>query len=275
MRIACLGPEWTFSHIACCLYFGDTAEIYLQNSIPSVFEAINDGQADVGLIPFRNSDQGMVKESLLAFSDFQKIFFHDRFAMPIEHCLISSNKDLSGIAKLFTIEQAYKQSEDWILRNLPQTEICLTNSSADGIRKAAELADSAAIGSEKACEHYGLNILARSIQNSRDNMTQFCVVSKELPAQGKVDFYSSTFLVSTVGDEAVRERLLMLISDLEVFAESFVFMPKANAELLFIDDIDGFFDHENIQNAFTELGNKGFPNRLLGSFSIPIKILGL
>src|SRR5262249_27706461 len=67
LKVAYLGPEYSYSHLAAVERFGQAVEFMRVGSISSVFEVVNRGQADFGVVPLENSTDGGVSDTLDMF----------------------------------------------------------------------------------------------------------------------------------------------------------------------------------------------------------------
>ena len=67
-RVAYLGPEFTFSHLAAIERFGQSAELVPVGTIAAAFEEVERGQAEFGVVPMENSTDGRVSDTLDCFS---------------------------------------------------------------------------------------------------------------------------------------------------------------------------------------------------------------
>src|SRR4029079_7094419 len=68
LRIAYLGPAYSYSHIAAIERFGNAASFIPVNNIAAVFEEVNRGHADYGIAPIENSTDGRVVDTLDMFT---------------------------------------------------------------------------------------------------------------------------------------------------------------------------------------------------------------
>src|SRR5262249_23608933 len=66
-KVSYLGPEYSFSHLAAVERFGQTVEFIKVGSIASVFEEVNRGHVDFGVVPLENSTDGRVADTLEMF----------------------------------------------------------------------------------------------------------------------------------------------------------------------------------------------------------------
>jgi chorismate mutase / prephenate dehydratase len=174
--VAYLGPEFTYSHLAAIERFGQSAELLPVATIAAVFEEVDRGQADYGLVPIENSTDGRVADALecLARSPVQ---ICGEVPLRIRHCLLG-NCGRTEIKKIYSKRQPFSQCRNWLSQHLPNVLLVEVASSADAARKAAEEKSAAAIASEQAGVNHGVGVLVRSIEDNPDNVTRFAVIGK-------------------------------------------------------------------------------------------------
>jgi chorismate mutase/prephenate dehydratase len=189
--VAYLGPPYTFTHLAARHRFGSQANYLDCGSVHGVFDAVERGQASVGVVPVENSLSGAVPETLdrLVTTDLKIIGEHYQ---PIEQCLLG-NSSLEEVRKLHTHPQAHAQCQRWLRENLPNVEVINQSSTAAAARAAQADPGSAAIGPAEAADAYGVRVLARAIQDYPDNRTRFFVLGRGVPAPTGRDKTSLVF----------------------------------------------------------------------------------
>ncbi len=70
LKVAYFGPVATFTHLAALRHFGSSADFVPVESIKSVFEAVDSGKAEFGVVPIENSTEGVVSYTLDMFMDY-------------------------------------------------------------------------------------------------------------------------------------------------------------------------------------------------------------
>jgi len=65
LKIACLGPEATFCHVASIEHFGQAANFIPTRDVPDIFDEVERGRADYGVVPIENSTEGVVNLTLV------------------------------------------------------------------------------------------------------------------------------------------------------------------------------------------------------------------
>src|SRR5690554_6442399 len=155
MAIKCgyLGPPGTFSEAACLKYFKGEADLIPCSSFNIIFDKIQAGDIDRGMIPIENSLEGPVNLCLDLFFSNSFVLIISEMILPVKHSLMGmSGSKLNEIKKIYSISQVIGQSNNFIKKNLTEAEINFTGSSAI----AAELINSL----EKAM--IGLSRISRS-----------------------------------------------------------------------------------------------------------------
>ncbi|MBN2039489.1 MAG: prephenate dehydratase [Spirochaetes bacterium] len=183
-KIAYLGPEGTFSYQAILEIFGSSVEAVPQNTIASVFDEVESGSVSFGVVPVENSTEGSVSYTLDELMNTGLKIQSEKF-LRIMNCLLSGENDLSRIKKVYSHPQPLAQCKNWLRTNLPDARIVQTASTILAAENAAAESLSAAIASEKAADRYELNLLARNIDDYKNNYTRFFIIGhKENPPTG-------------------------------------------------------------------------------------------
>ncbi len=182
-RVAYQGVEGAFAHIALKALFPH-AQAVSYATWDAVFQAVEDGDATYGVLPFENSNAGDVgavldlcfKHSLSVVKQYDLSVNQNLLALP--------NSSVGQITDVYSHPQAIAQSEKF-LRTLGLTAHSMENT-AVAAKFVSESGDvtKAAIASEETAQLYHLQVLAPSINTDGDNTTRFIVVSKEAPTTG-------------------------------------------------------------------------------------------
>jgi chorismate mutase / prephenate dehydratase len=176
-RVAYLGPEFTFSHLASIERFGHSAELVPVGTIAAVFEEVERGQAEFGVVPMENSTDGRVSDTLDCFSR-SKARICGELPLRIHHCLLGvGTRD--EVRTVYSKPQPLSQCRNWLAKHMPQAALHEVASSADAARQAKNDPKSAAVASAQAGVHYGLPVLAKNIEDQSDNITRFAIIARE------------------------------------------------------------------------------------------------
>lgn len=176
-RYAFLGPSGTFSEEALLSLDIEDLETVECATIAEVFEAVERGRADGGVVPIENSVEGSVTATLDALAFDTQLEIQGERIIDIHHSLVvAPGTKLADITALVAHPQASGQCRRWLERNLPGRPITAANSNADAVQTAVAAPGTAAIGPVIAAELYGGEILARDIEDYAGNQTRFVVL---------------------------------------------------------------------------------------------------
>jgi chorismate mutase/prephenate dehydratase len=175
LKIAYLGPEGTFTQSAALKHFGHSVSTVPMSSIPDVFNSIESGHANYGLVPVENSTEGVISHTLDMFMD-SKLKICGEVEIRVHHHLASNSQDVSQIKHIYSHQQSFAQCRRWLDQNFPGIERIPVSSNAEAARLAGVESDAAAICGLPAVEIFGLKICFENIEDLSDNTTRFVII---------------------------------------------------------------------------------------------------
>ncbi len=269
LKVGYLGPEGTFSQQATHKHFGHSVKGLPLASIEEVFQEVEAGNADFGVVPVENSGQGTIQSTLDMFlSSSLKIC--GEVELRVHQYLLSRTGRIDDIERIYSHPQSLAQTKSWLQQNLPKAERLPTSSNAEAARRARNSDDSAAIAGENAAHVYGLKVVAGPIQDRQDNTTRFLVLGRELfPPSG----HDRTSLLVFVRDEPGA-----LYGILKPFAESGLSLNRIESrpahtrlwEYAFFIDVGGHIDDPPMQKALSQIGKYASQIKILGSYPVAV-----
>ena len=178
--VACQGVEGAYSQIACEKIFKNPSIMYFRN-FEGVFQAIDQGLCQYGILPIENSTAGSVNKvyDLMISHNFSIV---RTFRLKIDHnLLVKPGTKLSDIREIYSHEQAINQCGEF-LHTLKGVNIVPVSNTAVASQMVAssERKDVAALSSRTCAELYGLECLKASCQDKGNNHTRFICISKNL-----------------------------------------------------------------------------------------------
>lgn len=181
--VAYQGVEGAFSQIALSRLFPHARQLACA-TWDEVFDKVEAGEAEFGVLPFENSHAGDVSAVLdLCYSHSLSVV--RMYDLPVSQNLLGlPGASLADVREVYSHQQAIRQSEKFLKSlGLPAREWPNTAAAA---RYVAECGDpaKAAIASADTAALYSLKVLARDISTDEDNTTRFIVVGRECPAAG-------------------------------------------------------------------------------------------
>ncbi|TLN18070.1 prephenate dehydratase, partial [bacterium] len=198
LRVAYLGPQASFTHQACLKHFGLSALCLPVRTIGEVFDHVEKGKADFGVIPVENTTEGAVSNTLDKFFD-AKTKIVGEVMLRISLNLMNKSGERGDIQKIYSHAHALPQCRNWLEAHMPDVPALEAPSTAQAARMAAEDETLAAVAGQLAGELYGLLNVEASIEDNPNNFTRFLVIGKEIPEPGPCN---KTSLLFAVKDQA-------------------------------------------------------------------------
>jgi chorismate mutase/prephenate dehydratase len=264
VRVAYLGPKFSFTHLAAIQRFGKSADLIPVNTIASVFEEVNRGHSEYGIVPIENSTDGRIVDTLDMFTRLP-IRICGEVQMSVHHNLMSRSQR-SEIVEIYSKPQALSQCRDWLARNMPMAHLHEVTSTSTAATLARDKPGAGAIASSQAATEYGLDILAERIEDNSHNVTRFAIIGDR----------------DTEPTGRDRTALLLQISHQPgSLSESLTSFKKAKINLTWIEsfplrgpevgylfflDFEGHVKDPRIKRALADLEQKAVRMEVLGSY---------
>ncbi len=178
--VACQGAMGAYSQQACDKLFALPTMMYCKR-FEGVFQAIESGLCQYGVLPIENSSHGSVTEVYDLMKKHQFSIVRS-LCLKIDHCLLAKDRvDFSNIREIVSHEQAIGQCSE-LFKAYPDIKVTVCENTAMAAKMVSESDrnDIAAISSPSCAGLYGLRVLKRGIANSDSNFTRFICIAKQL-----------------------------------------------------------------------------------------------
>lgn len=264
MKVAYLGPEATFTHLASQKKFGAQVEYVSTQTITDIFTEVERGSCDFGVVPVENSIEGAISHTLDMFVD-SDLKICSEISLDVTHNLLANCK-MSDIKKVYSKSEVFGQCRLWLESNLPGRHLMDTSSTSKAAEIAALEKNSAAIASSLAAEIYKVKIMAKSIEDSPHNVTRFLVIgNKETGYTGR-DKTSVLF--------SVKDRVGALHDMLLAFKNAKINLTKIESrpskkkawDYYFFVDMQGHIREPRVKKALVNLEKKCHFLKIVGSY---------
>ena len=271
VRVAFLGPAYSYSHLASIHRFGQSVDFLPVGTIGSVFDEVHRGQADFGLVPVNNSTDGRIADTLDNFTRCE-VKICGEVNLQIHHNLLGLCRR-SEIQEVYSRPQALSQCRKWLATHLPGARTIEVTSTATAAQLARDKKGSAAVASVQAGTNYGLDVLAADIEDNPDNLTRFAVIGNQSADRTGNDKTSLMLQVhhgpGSLADALIifkRNRLNM--SWIESFpVTGSCGVTGSRGEYLFFIEIEGHEADLKVRRALKSLANKSLRLDVLGSYA--------
>lgn len=265
--VACQGVEGAYSQIACEKMFQSPFIMYFKN-FDGVFQAIEMGLCQYGILPIENSTAGSVKKvyDLMIHHNFSIV---RTFRMKVDHNLIANRgANLSEIKEIYSHEQAINQCSEF-LKTLPGVKIIPVENTAVAANMVAASGrmDVAAISSHSCEEIYGLKSLADSIQDKGNNRTRFICISKNLEIYPGSDKTSIMMVLNHKPGALYKVLARMYVLGINVIKLESRPIPDKDFEFMFYFDLETSIYSEEFVQLMCELDDLCEEFKYLGSYT--------
>jgi chorismate mutase / prephenate dehydratase len=265
LKVSCLGPLATFTHLAALRHFGSSAQFLPVENIRDVFDAVDAAEAEFGVVPIENSNEGVISYTLDLFMDYD-LKVSAEIMLSITHNLLSKSGDKAKVRKVYSFAPATAQCRKWLKMNLPGITIVEATSTAKAAEIASRDPSAAAIASDLAAEIYNLKYVEKNIEDSRNNFTRFLVISREFPGKSGKDKTSIMF--------SLKDEPGSLFRSLEPFNKAKVNLTKIESrpskrkawEYIFFVDMEGHIEDRKLRKAVDEIRKNCLYLKMLGSY---------
>lgn len=266
MRVAFQGEIGAYSESAVYAYFGPSVEVRPCRELSDVFEMVEKGETEFGIVPIENSIEGSVNQT------YDLFLTHDlkvcgEVIIRIVHCLIANpGRKLNEIKTVYSHPQALAQCRRFLEKLKFRVIPTFDTAGSVKIIKDEKLMDAGAIAGERAAKIYGMSVLAKDIGDSPNNYTRFFVLSNDdSPCSGRdktsIIFSIKSFpgsLYSVLGEFAVRSINLTKIESRPT--------KQTPWEYNFYLDFEGHRNEKNCREALEAIRFKTNFVKILGSY---------
>jgi len=178
MDLAFLGPAGTFAEAA-LRTLPDVGTAVPAPSVSAALALVRAGEVDGAVVPFENSVEGSVPTTLDELAGGEPLQVVAEVVLPVSFALLARpGTALADVRTVATHPHAEAQCRRWLAATVPQAQVVLASSTADGARLVADGAYDAAVSAPVAAEHYGLVALASDIHDNEGAETRFVVVAR-------------------------------------------------------------------------------------------------
>ena len=235
-------------------------------SIAAVFEEVNRGQSDFGLVPVENSTDGRVADTLDMFTRLP-VHVCGEVELEIHHFLLGKCLR-TEIKEVYSRPQALSQCRNWLAKHLPAARMIEVTSTSTAAQLAAEKPGAAAIASLEAGVHYGLNILAEQIEDNPGNATRFVLIGDESAPRTGRDKTAMMFQIEHRPGTLAEAMNIFKRNRLNLtWIESFP-IPGSERAYLFFVEMEGHETDSRVRRATMALERKTLRLEILGSFPV-------
>jgi len=230
IRVAYLGPRYSYSHLAAIDRFGDGPDLTPVATIKAVFESLHFHQTDYGIVPIENSTDGRIVDTLDMFARLPTRITSE-VELAIHHHLLGKCSR-GEVVEVYSKPQAISQCREWM----------------------------------EAGTHYGLTVIDGNIEDNKNNVTRFAVIGGEMAHRTGRDKTALMFEIPHKPGSLADAMLVFKRGRLNLtWIESFP-MPGSKNEYLFFVELEGHQTDSRVKRALEALRRKTARLEVLGSY---------
>jgi chorismate mutase/prephenate dehydratase len=264
--VACQGVAGAYSQAACEKLFELPSIVYF-NSFEGVFNAVEKGLCQYGILPIENSSYGSVGA---VYDLMQNYNFHiaSGLRLRISHNLMAKpGTKMSDVKEIFSHEQAIGQCGEF-LKSLKDVKVTVVENTALAAKMVSESprTDVAAISSKECLELYGLEPLKKHIQTTDNNYTRFICISKKLeiyPGSNKISLILSLPHIPRSLYHTIAKFAALGINLTKLESRP---IPGSDFEFMFYFDLEASVYSPELINLLSELENQPETFTFLGCY---------
>lgn len=266
-KVAFQGESGAYSELAVIQFFPNSTPIPTR-SFQEVIETLLSGLSDYAVVPIENSIEGSVNEvyDLLLQSN---LFVIGETYQRIHHCLIATKgTDRGSLKEVYSHPQALAQCRHYLNEKKLDPVPVYDTAGAVKMIKLGQNKSAAAIGSKRAAEIYGMEILDVGIEDSKNNFTRFYILSRD-PTDTKPSGNDGTSIIFSV-----KHAPGSLVNILSEFARREINLTKIESrptkktpwEYNFFTDFEGHVLDARIRDVLRVIEPKTAFVKILGSY---------
>ncbi len=265
--VACQGIEGAYSQLACDKLFGSASIMYFK-TFDGVFNAVQSGLCNYGILPIENCIHGTVNEVYDLMQNYRFSIIKS-IKLKINHALMGKRGvDISQITEIFSHEQAIGQCSEFLKKhpNIKLT-VCENTAVAAKLVSESDRNDIASISSPDCASYYGLEIINDKIADDGSNFTRFICISKDLriyPGANKISLmmtinHTPGALYSVIAKLAALGLNLTKLESRPIVGKDF--------EFLFYFDLDASVYSKDVLSILDEFNETSEKFVFLGSYT--------
>jgi prephenate dehydratase len=272
VNVAFSGERGAFAELAAIEYFGAQAKLTAVPEFRDVFGAVGRGECRFGVVPIENSLAGSIHQN---FDHLLESGLHitGEVQLRIRHFLIANKGARVGqIRRVLSHPAVFPQCRGFMTKHPSWIPVPVSNTaSAVKTILTDNLRDAAAIGSLQAAIDFGMQVLARNIEDDADNTTRFLVVAKKpkFPPRAATGIKSSiVFSMKNIPGALYKCLSVFALRDINLYKIESRPVHGKGFQYLFYLDFEGDARNAVQKNAINHLQEITSFYRFLGSYAM-------
>ena len=265
LDVAFLGPEGTFSQQAVFKHFGTAVKAVSASTINEIFNMVENGNCQFGVVPVENSTEGVISHTLDRFLN-SPLKICGEVEIRVHQNLMGLVDSLDEVTEVFSHQQSLAQCRQWLDRHLPNARRVAVSSNTEAARQASTKKQAVAIAGIVAAEIYKLNVIEKNIEDEPNNTTRFIIIGQQISASTGND--KTSLVVSTGNQPGALHKILEPFAKFGIGMVNIESRPSRQGlwDYIFFIDIEGHNEDKDIAQALDTVKENVKMYKLLGSY---------
>ncbi|MDD5267547.1 MAG: prephenate dehydratase [Methylococcales bacterium] len=265
LDVAFLGPEGTFSQQAVFKHFGTAVKAVPAATINEIFNVVENGNCQFGVVPVENSTEGVISHTLDRFLN-SPLKICGEVEIRVHQNLMGLVNSLDEATEVFSHQQSLAQCRQWLDRHLPNARRVEVSSNTEAARQASTNKQAVAIAGIVAAEIYKLNVIEKNIEDEPNNTTRFIIIGQQVSASTGND--KTSLVVSTGNQPGALYKILEPFAKFGIGMVNIESRPSRQGlwDYIFFIDIEGHNEDKDIAQALDSVKENVKMFKLLGSY---------
>jgi prephenate dehydratase len=265
-RVAFQGEPGAYSEAAALEHFGPAINTLPCESFDMVFAAVQNGEADCGLIAIENSLAGSIHRNYDLLLQ-NTLWITGEHYLRVRHCLITTpGCAMESIEKVISHPQALAQCDGYLRTHQLRSEVFYDTAGAVKHLRDSGATNLAAIASRRAAEVYGMQVLVEGIEDNPANFTRFQVIARQPVSPGDDAKTTIVFTLKNQPGSLFKALSVFALRDLDLTKIESRPLVGRPWEYLFYIDFAASQESPVVMRALNHLEEYATTLRVLGSY---------
>ena len=267
-KVAFFGEPGSYTEQAMCEFFQDGVTGLPTETFKGVMELVQQGEVEYGIVPIENSSTGGITDIFDLLMDYENTIIGEHI-IKVEHVLMApKGANVEELEQVYSHEQGIWQCKSYF-EDKPAITLTKAESTSAAAKRVAEagIHTQAAIGSARAAQVYGLEILERGINRESLNSTRFIVITKRHIYHEKANKVSVCFEIPHESGSLYHMLSHIMHNNLNMTKIESRPISGRTWEYRFFVDFEGNLMEPGVQNAILGIREESSNLRILGNYS--------
>ncbi|HMP02149.1 MAG TPA: prephenate dehydratase domain-containing protein [Gemmatales bacterium] len=265
LKVAYLRPDYSNTHQAAIERFGTHVEFVGVGSVATIFEEVNRGHTDFGVLPLENATEARLGDTLELFMRMPQIKLCGEIRLRV-HLHLLSNVPQPEIRRVYSTEYNFARTRPWLSKHVPQAHLAEVSSATTASELVLREPGAAAVASRQVANRFGIRVLFDNIEENAGVEMRFGLISLT-PAE-RTGHARTSLLLQLASSSGELADVLAAFKQQKLnvnVVESFLIRTSKPQFFCFID-FDGHMDEPKVKRIIESANKLADKVQVLGSY---------